>query len=160
MCYTDQTTGSGTGNVWRPPVRGDCREKNGERAAYPNGACEAATGLAENVWIPQANTACEDRVPDYCRQHSLDLAATETIQLEHELDHNSLANQLWREVPRFAFICGAVVLGYMLCRCAIAVAQFRHRREREGKTKEASPPATPPGGRALAPGWLAGAAAD
>jgi hypothetical protein len=104
--------------------------------------------VANNVWHPAANTACEDRVPVYCRQHSISLANAEIAELEHELNENSAINQLWREVPGFVLIAAGIVAAYACCRCAEAEAKYRSRNsnaELRPKVKDsASPPVTPP----------------
>ena len=144
--FSDQTSCISTSNIWTSPVIGYCRDQNDDRVAHPRETCETSTIVANNDWQPAANTACEDRVPVYCRQHSLDLAAAETGELEQELDENSVANQLWREVPGFVLIAVAIVAAYALCRCAEAEAKYRSRKSNadlRSNVKD-SPPVTPP----------------
>ena len=144
--FSDQLSCISTSNLWAPSVQGFCRNEKGERVAHPRDTCETSTVVANNVWEPAANTACEDHIPVYCRQISVDLAALETAQLQYELDENSLANQLWREVPGFAFICGAIIAAFAICRCADAEVKYRKRIAKanlESKAKD-SPPVTPP----------------
>ena len=146
--FSDQLSCVSTSNVWTSPVLGYCRDRNGQRVAHPQVTCESSTVVANNVWHPAANTACEDRVPVYCRQHSISLANAEIAELEHELNENSAINQLWREVPGFVLIAAGIVAAYACCRCAEAEAKYRSRNsnaELRPKVKDsASPPVTPP----------------